>query len=216
MRTARKLTFLIMMAGTIFSSLSCDGIYDDQSEMPVEEKADSYQYVDCTSYTQWVYFYLDGNTTFTAGYRQTDGIPAGWTFAMHRYDCRTNGGSAFETSFTSLEDLEAAIASGSYTLPEAGAFTADVTDSIIIDMSHMMEGHIGKAESSVNKTLGRWLDVNTSQMPPVYTSSGRVYLIRLSDGSMAAVRFTAFSNPYQYDTKGYISFDYRYPLTPAK
>lgn len=200
------------MAGTIFSSLSCDGIYDELDETPTDKTENSYAYADCTSYTNWVYFYLADNSQQTFDYKTTDGIPDGWTFAMHRYDCKTNGGSAYETEYTSLNLLNAAIEAGTFTMPSADKFTADTEDSVIVDMSHMMEGYLSYSKTTVNHELSRWLYVDTSNMPPSYSQSGKVYLIKTADGKVAAVSFTAFSNPYQYDTKGYISFDYIYPL----
>lgn len=214
MKIFKRVTCCIIMTGTILSSLSCDGIYDDPSEMPVESKP--FQYVDATSYTKWVYFYLDKNTFETYDYNDSTGMSDGWAFAMHRYDCKTNGGSAYETQYTSLDDLSAALSAGTFSLPTDDQFTADKADSIIIDMSTMMQGYLGYAKSEKNSVLGRWLDVNTSQMPPIYTPSNKVYLVRLKDSSVAAILFTAFSNPYIYDTKGYISFDYIYPVNTTK
>jgi len=200
------------MAGATFSLLSCDGIYDDPSEMPTETKDNAYSYVDATSYTNWVYFYLEDGSYKTFDYQTTEEIPDGWAFAMHRYDCKTNGGSACETEYTSIDELKTAISNGSFAMHADDKFVADTEDSITVDMSHMMEGYLVYSKSLVNAELSKWLDVNTSQMPPIYTQSKRVYLLKLSDGSVAAICFTAFSNPYQYDTKGYISFDYIYPI----
>lgn len=192
--------------------LSCDGIYDDPENMPVEEKENAYSYIDCTDYKTWVYLNLADGSQTSVAYDDTEGIPAEWTFAMHRYDCKTNGGSAYETDFTSIDELSAAIEAGTFTIPDASAFTADVDSKVTIDMSHMMEGYLDYAESKVNEVLGRWLDVDTSQMPPIYTPSGKVYLIRAADGEVAAVDFTEYSNPQKYNTKGYISFEYIYPI----
>jgi len=211
---ARNILTFTMTGAMIMSSLSCDGIYDDPSEMPVEKDDNSFSLVDCTSYTNWVYFNLADDTSQTLDYQAEESdIAAGWTFAMHRYDCKTNGGSAYETVYTSIEELQTALDEGTFALPQASDYVADVADSVTIDMSHMMEGYLVYAKSMVNQELGKWLDVDTSNMPPNYTQSDRVYLIRTSDGSVAAIYFTGYSNPYEYNTKGYISFDYVYPLT---
>lgn len=207
------LTFIT--AGAIVASLlSCDGIYDDPSEMPVDDEENAFSLVDCTSYTNWVYFNLDDGTTQTLDYQADEGeIEAGWTFAMHRYDCKTNGGGAYETDFSTLDELTEALANGSFSLPSANDYTADVADSVTVDMSHMMEGYLVYAKSMVNEVLGRWLDVDTSNMPPNYTQSNKVYLIRTSGGEVAAISFTGYSNPYEYNTNGYISFEYIFPVT---
>jgi predicted DNA-binding protein with PD1-like motif len=47
-------------------------------------------------------------------------------------------------------------------------------------------------------------------MPPSYTLSGRIYIIRLADGTRAAVRLTNFMNAAS--VKGYMTLEYQYPL----
>jgi len=201
------------MALAAFAATSCDDIYDDPANIPTEDKDNAYSYIDATEYTNWVYLNLKDGSQTTLAYDNTADIPAEWTFAIHRYDCKTNGGSAYETSFSTLDALTAAIEDGSFSVPDASQFTADEDSKITIDMSGMMEGNIGYADSKVNKVLGKWLDVNTSQMPPIYTMSNKVYLICESDGTVAAIKFTNYANPQKSNTKGYISFDYIYPLT---
>jgi len=201
------------MALAAFAATSCDDIYDDPANIPTEDKDNAYSYIDATEYTNWVYLNLKDGSQTTLAYDNTADIPAEWTFAIHRYDCKTNGGSAYETSFSTLDALTAAIEDGSFSVPDASQFTADEDSKITIDMSGMMEGNIGYADSKVNTVLGKWLDVNTSQMPPIYTMSNKVYLICESDGTVAAIKFTNYANPQKSNTKGYISFDYIYPLT---
>lgn len=204
----RHLFFCCLTTGVLSVALSsCDDIYDDPSDMPSEEKENSYSYVDCTDYKTWVYFNLaDGSQTPLA--YDSESLPEDWDFAMHRYDCKTNGGSVYETDYTSIDNLTAAISAGTFSVPDASAFTADVDGKVTIDMSHMMEGYLDYADSKVNEVMGRWLDVDTSNMPPNYTPSDKVYLLLTAAGDVYAIRFTAYSNPQQYNTKGYISFDY--------
>ncbi len=56
-------------------------------------------------------------------------------------------------------------------------------------MSGMMEGNIKYTEDYRNEILSGWLNVDTSSMPPIYTMSNQVYLIRLKDNTYAAIRF---------------------------
>lgn len=211
MKPLHNFLFILSMAGPSMY-LSCDSIYDDPIEQNSGSSDGSFSYIDATSYTQWVYFNLNDGSTVTLDYDNTDDIPDEWMFAMHRYDCKTNGGAVCETSYTSMESMEKDIANGKFSPAQTGTFVEDTAGSITVDMSHMMEGYLVYAESTINTEMGKWIDVDTSTMPPIYTMSGKVYLLRLADGTMAAILFTAFSNPYNYDTKGYISFDYTYPL----
>ncbi len=196
------------MVLAVVSIASCD-IYDDISEMPSSTASDhSFSYIDATSYIQWVYLDLKSGAATTLPYDDDEHIPDEWTFALHRYDCKTNAGRCAETPFSSLESLSSAVVNGSYRLPEESEMTADVADSIIIDVSHMLDLYLGYASAMVNKEMTRWLDVNISTMPPIYTPSNKVYLLRTKEEEYVAVLFTSFTNPFYYDTKGYISFDY--------
>ena len=127
--------------------------------------------------------------------------------AIHRYDIKTNEGAAYKTTYTSIDEFKA-----TGKLPKAEDFVEDewTTDKIAIDMSGMMDGNIIYTESYRNAVLSSWLDVNTATMPPVYTMSNQVFLIRLKDNTYAAIRFTNYMNAR--GIKGYIDFDFSYPL----
>lgn len=188
-----------------------EGIYDepetgsDYGFVAVDEAAGSGRiYVDATSYGAWVYIDLHNRRVVTS---EVDaGEPAAWDFAVHRYDAKTDGGSVLETPYTSFEALRAA---GER---PAGTFVADVwtTQQITVDMSHMMDGYLVYAESFYNPELSKWLDVDTSTMPPVYTASDRIYLLRLKDGSTAALQLTGYMD--DASVKGYLTIDYIYPF----
>ncbi len=75
-------------------------------------------------------------------------------------------------------------------------------------MSHMMDGYIDYADANINNVIGKWLNVDTSSMPPDYAMDSNVYLVRTKSDNVYAIRFTGYSNPYQSNTKGYISFEY--------
>ena len=179
---------------------SCDNIYDDPSEMPNGgNEANTYTHIDATSYANWVYLNLaDGSQT------------------IHRYDIKTNSGAAYRTSYTSLEELTSALNKGTFPMPDTSEFTTDEPGKISIDMSQMMEGNIIYADAETNKVLAQWLNVDTSSMPPTYTMDNHVYLVRTSNGKMAAIQFTGYSNPYLSNTKGYISLKYAYPISTGE
>ncbi len=203
----------VVGGGVAMTVLACDGIYDDPDTVaPVQTKENSYQYIDATKYTNWIYINLHGRDSVTLDYRYTANIPHHWDLAIHRYDVKTNGGGALETNYTSLDALRSDIESGVFVEPVGANYKEDVADSIIVDMTTMMQGYITRSASAKNLEMGKWLDVDLSTMPPIYTPSGKVYLLRMSDATVAAIRFTGFSNPNLYNTKGYISFDYLYPL----
>lgn len=172
--------------------------------------------LDCTSYTIWNYLNFHTSSyepsckvsNIDVETQQEDTTYTRWDVAMHRYDVKTNQGAALETTFGSLDELI-----GSAMLPE-GTFVADSAGSVTIDMSHMMDGYLIYQQTSVNREAGKWLDVDTSVMPPVYTLSNKVYLLRFSDGTYLAWYLKDFMN--SKSVKGFMHVEYAYPIFETK
>ena len=214
----RKQTGLCLSGAALLMSLTAcngilEGIYDTPSSgtgseygfILVDEGARTGRiYIDATDYTEWHYVDLKGKRVTTSA---VDAAPPGtWDFAVHRYDAKTNGGMTWESAVSAFDALPA---------PESVSqkqWVADewTTDRITVDMSQMMDGIILYAEDYWNPCLSRWLDVDTSTMPPIYTLSGKVYLLRLADGSFAALRLRNFMNDAAI--KGFMTIDYLYPV----
>lgn len=214
MRRSRNAIFkYTIILGATMSLSACNGIfeniYDDPIETEMEIKENKFSQVKTVEYTEWAYIDLSARkvTTVQIGEEYESQIPEEWDFAIHRYDIKTNGGAAFQTTYTSIDDF---IAAGK--LPEAEKFVEDewTTNKIAIDMSGMMEGNIVYTDSYYNAALSSWLNVDTSTMPPIYTMSSQVYLLRLKDNTYAAIRFTNYTNAK--GIKGYIDFDFSYPI----
>ena len=162
-------------------------------------------YIDATDYTKWVYLDFHGRTAVTAGMSDAE-VPSDWDIAVHRYDVKTNGASALETGMTGLELF---ISSGK--MPE-GDYVEDewTTEQIIVDMSGMMDGNIGYSESWYNPELSKWLKVDTSTMPPLYSMSHKVYAVKLADGSDLALKLSNYMDAS--GVKGFMTIDYVYPV----
>ncbi len=209
----------MLMSGVMamLSLSACNGIFEDIYDEPMPEENNVYGfiytddkrdtgriYIDASEYTEWHYIDLQGKKVTTTS---IDGrAPAKWDFAIHRYDAKTNGGKVLESAvndFNSLPDMEEL---------SNGLFVSDewTTEQIRVDMSQMMDGIILYAEDYYNPCLSRWLNVNTSTMPPIYTLSGKVYILMLSDGTYAALRLTDFMNDAA--VKGFMTIDYLYPV----
>ena len=214
MKRSNKAIFTyIIMLGAILSLSACEGIfesiYDQPKETVTEIKAGSFSQINATSYTTWVYIKLNKleATTVEIAEGEEANIPEDWDFAIHRYDIKTNEGAVLQTSYTNFDDLQ------SFGKVPAGEFSEDVwtTDKVAIDMTGMMDDNIIYTDSYRNAVFSGWLNVDTSTMPPIYTMTKNIYLIRLKDGSYAAVRFTNYMDAKSI--KGYISFDYVSPIT---
>lgn len=200
----------------MLSLSACNGIFEDIYDVPqpktygfvaVDDKIYTGRiYVDATDYTEWHYINLHDKqaTTTTVGGE----APEQWDFAVHRYDAKTNGGAVAESAAVDFGTLPAVDS-----IPENSFVTDEwTTDRITVDMSQMMDGIIRYAEEWYNPVLSRWLSVDTSIMPPIYTLSDKVYLLRLADGTFAALRLTNFMNDSA--VKGFMTIDYLYPVQP--
>lgn len=217
----RRLVSVAMMGMTVWPFSSCDGIldgiYDDADDEGTtsittdEESTRGSIYINITDYYSWIYFNVHDPKldTLTIDLSlDNDEIladePEEWDLAFHRWDVRTNGGAALETEYTSLDDLEASgeIPSGDYVEDEWYEYVS-------VDMSGMMSGEIGYMACYVNHELGKYMDVDTSGMPPSYTPSGKVYMVRFSDGTYMALIVSNYLN--SSGVKGYLTIDYIYP-----
>ncbi len=123
--------------------------------------------------------------------------PEQWDFAIHRNNVRTNRGAAMETEYTSLDELPAnssllfdrMIAAGQDT-----TFRADTPSErdVWIDNSNMIKELIPCQSIDINEVISRWLTIEIPPIPPSFNHRGNVYLLRMSDGSVAALRLANY------------------------
>ena len=201
----------------MLSLSACNGIFAGIYDAPLPEESHTYGfisvedktltgriYIDATDYGEWHYIDLHNRTLTTLPV--DDDPPSDWDLAIHRYDAKTNSGAVAKSGSASFDALPVP---GSIP-PQAFVGDEWSSDRITVDMSQMMDGIIVYAEDWYNPCLSGWLDVDTSTMPPIYTLSGEIYLLRLKDGSCAAIRLSNFMNDAA--VKGYMTIDYLYPV----
>lgn len=132
--------------------------------------------------------------------------PASWHIAVHRNNVRTNGGAAYETTYTSLDAL-----------PESSeafkdeTFTPDAwneTDVWTVQ-GQMLNGLIGNQGIDVNPVLSRWLNVSIPPLPPAFTLNNHVFIVRFSDGTHAAIQLENYLSTT--GTKCCLTINYKYP-----
>ena len=208
---------VFIMAGAAMLLPSCEGImsglYDEADAVSeygftVTETTMSHGtiYINCAEYTHWVYLNFEEERADSVNIVSGMEAPAEWDLAVHRYDPKTNGGSVAMTDATDIDDY---VDGGD--VPAEGDFVADVmTDSVIaVDMSGMMNGVIVYTQDYYNAELAKWLDVDTSTMPPIYTKSDNVFVLRTADGRMYALRLNNYMGGEKGTTKGYMTIEYR-------
>ena len=128
-----------------------------------------------------------------------------WDIAFHRYEIKTNGGSAVMLNTVDLNSVSATTVAGE-------TFVEDGEGSVMVDMTNMMQGFVGYQATNVNEVLGKWVTATpTGTMPPyTYTLNSNVFVVRMKDGKMAKVQFTDMSDAT--GKKEMASFNYEYPL----
>lgn len=206
---------LIVISGVAAMLPSCNDVLGDFYDEPtatseygfVEGCTDTKPgliYINATDYKFWTYIDFEDRKIDVLSF--TDPEPDHWGIAIHRYDVKTNHARVIGTSLTDITHAR------TWQILDNEHGIADVwtTDKVITDMSTMMDGYLSYADSYYNPELSKWLNIDTSTMPPIYTPSDKVYIILLSNGERVAVKLADFMN--YAGIKGYMSIQYIYPL----
>lgn len=157
-------------------------------------------------YTYWYDIFGQGigNCEYRSSYptlRQEE--PASWDFAVHRNNVRTNGGGVLQTS---LKDINAATGSLEGTYVEDAMNETDVWTI----QAQMLQCLIGNQRISVNSELSRWLSVQIPPIPPAFTHNDNVFILRMKDGTHAALRLANYLSPT--GTRCCLTIEYKYPI----
>ena len=129
-----------------------------------------------------------------------------WSIAVHRNNVRTNGGAVFETSYTRIDQLPES--------SEAFAdmpFTEDIwTENEVWDsQTQMLQSLVPSQGIKVNRVLSSWLTMRIPPMPPQFVHNNHVFILRLNDGTYAALQLEDYLSPT--GTKCYLTINYKYP-----
>ena len=132
--------------------------------------------------------------------------PDTWHIAVHRNNVRTNGGAAYETPYTSMNDLP----ENSEAFKDAD-FTPDEWNQLDVwtIQAQMLQGLIGNQGIKVNPVLSSWLKVDIPPVPPIFTLNNHVFIVRFPDDTYAAIQLENYQNPA--GTKCCLTINYKYP-----
>lgn len=174
----------------------------EKVETPVTDKRPG-------QYMYWFDVWGEGvkNNTYTY-FTPTEGqtAPEEWTFAVHRNNVRTNGGAVLETTYTSMDQL-----------PESSddfrnmTFTEDEwSENLVWDsQDQMLMSYVPSQGIEVNTVLSSWLTMEIPPMPPSFSLNNHVFILRLKDGSYAALQLENYLSPNGKTC--YLTINYRYP-----
>ncbi|MBX2952060.1 MAG: HmuY family protein [Leadbetterella sp.] len=138
--------------------------------------------IDARSYSEWVYFSFEKGEIVTVN-PNSFSTDLNWDIAFHRNDVRLNGGAsgkgaggALKTSAKSLTEVGTAPASG---------YKTDGMKSIMTKFTLP----VPVFEDQPASTEINWLNVDTSNPPPVYTLFDDVYVVKTAQGKYAKIKF---------------------------
>lgn len=161
-------------------------------------------------YTYWFDIYGSGTSDpeyqgFTSTAKQVE--PDQWTIAVHRNNVRTNGCGVHETLYTSIEHIPRDaewLQHLDYTKDEWNQ------TSVWTVRDRMLSGIIGNQGIYVNNVLSGWLNMIIPPMPPSFSLNNHVFILKLSDGTYAALQLSDYISTS--GNKCCLTINYKYPL----
>jgi len=129
--------------------------------------------------------------------------PDRWHIAVHRDNVRTNGGAALATDYQSIDDLPS-------DLSQLSGYEVDVFDNHCVwtIQDNMVNGYVGCQAIEINYVLSDWLRFDIPPIPPSFTYNGRVFLLRLADGRLMALRLADYQS--SAGVKCCLTIEYRF------
>lgn len=197
----------------VVDSLAADSLYNASSAwhtVAIPTEADVHSTSREGIYTYWYDVFGAGLThNEFREFRPTapQAEPERWDIAVHRNNVRTHGGTAAATHYLSLDEL-----------PENADFCAALTftpdtwtvHDVWTVQDRMLLGLIGNQGICVNEVLSSWLSVNIPPVPPTFALDSRVFVLRMADGTYAALQLVDYQNAM--GTKCWLTIRYKYPL----
>ena len=132
--------------------------------------------------------------------------PEKWHISVHRNNVRTNGGAAYETSYTSMSELP----ESSEAFADA-TFTPDTWNELDVwtIREQMLQGFVGNQGIRVNPVLSSWLKLEIPPVPPAFTLNNHVFIVRFGDDTYAAIQLENYQNAA--GVKCCLTINYKYP-----
>lgn len=232
----RKVWALAAATLTLGFFSSCD---KDKSEpTPVESKEVKTFTIDATAFDKFVYFNFETGKQVELTDEQSKTSTA-WDIAFHRYDFRTNSGTASSVgkggaAITTSEDIKGTIA-----MPDAASFKVDEDKQIVVQYGGAAAAQQGRpgvvyGNLPVNPVLTSEVKAGVQMptkdedfvtkgaiwslgMPPAYYMNPKVFIIRTATGKYARLQVKAYKgtlsvNGVNDSKNGYVEFDYVYPV----
>ena len=140
--------------------------------------------------------------------------PEHWDLAIHRDNNRTNGGAVLETPYETLEKLPA-VRQILDQMQRSGLDTTFTPDALSdhevwVDQSTILSELVPCQVIPINQVLSLWMTVDLPPIPPAFTHNSHVFLLRMSDGTVAALRCASYISAK--NVKCCLTIEYKYPV----
>lgn len=216
---------------------SCDKT-KNEPVAPVEPSEVKTFTINATAFDRFVYFNFETGKQVELTDEQSKTSTA-WDIAFHRYDFRTNSGTATTVgkggaALTNSEDIK-----GTVPMPDAANFKVDVDKRVVIKYGGAAAAQQGQpgveyASVPVNPVLTSEVRASVPMptkdedfvnkgaiwsmgMPPAYYTNPKVYIIRTATGKYARLKVKAYKgtisiNGANESRNGFVEFEYVYPV----
>lgn len=213
MKIIFKVIFAIILVITGFTSCDINHLWDKDHLFEITTPEDGVFIHDCSSYTDWHFFSFDDGKVigscdaedkeaYQTWYNRTD-----WDLAFHRQNIKTNSGlsgigrGGIQEYKQDVLDFDAATEA-----PTEG-YAIDVADSVVYDMSRMMEGIIGYSYTGLSQPVKNWA-VLTDMMSGTWTYLQKVFIVRTADEKYAKIYLRNFKS--EIGASGTVTMQYIY------
>jgi hypothetical protein len=126
-----------------------------------------------------------------------------WDLGLQLSTIRTNSGTSGPGQAGAIDMGEVDFAS--ITEAPVSGYTADETGTVYTGMPPTADKTF---RCGVNNVLDAWIIVDTSNPPPKYTISNKIFVVKTADGKYAKVWFKDYFDDRA--NSGHVTFDYVY------
>lgn len=198
---------LLLTAASLFMATSCDKEKNKNKNENTTGKELTVT-IDSRDYTKWQYFSFEqgrviGESTIDSAHLNDPSwaIRTDWDIAFHRSEVRTNSGAsgngnggAWDASETDFSKVT--------TAPSTG-YIVDTVYKIMCKPSMDVSSQCLSGASFISKV---WISM--SGMPPTYTVSNKIFVIKTAQGKYAKIHLKDYYN--EDASSGYVTMQYYY------
>jgi hypothetical protein len=182
--------------------MSCLSSCDNKDDLfQKTEPKEGLAILNCTDYTRWNFFSFAkgdiigtcdaGNEAENEAWRNR----SDWDLAFHRQDVKTNSGASGNGKGGILEynfDGQAFDFDAVKIAPKDG-YQTDVQDSVIYDMSQMMQNKIGYVPAGLAQPPKKWAELKDMQNSR-WEYAQKVFVVRTANGKYAKIYLKNFKS----------------------